>query len=154
MIFIIIFGIFTQNNIAFLTHAKSIIGKDAGSWQFNRHLAEKVLQDKDKDFGYYIYSADEYGYSPRYGINYLSRQQKNSTVYPYEKKPITYLIIGPYGKDMSRGSWWTKNKVHITKPPIKTKYFPNGFRIEKYILTPEEIAVPAESDLIKDIIFR
>lgn len=137
-------------------YTPNTVGKDGGSWLFNYHLAQKVFSDNEKSFGYYIFTPDQYGYSPRYAMNYLAKKQAERIVSPYQKQSVTYLLIAPPGgKDKSiGGDWWKKNKVNITEKPTKVMSFENGFTIEKYALSEKEISVPSDPNLIDTLIFR
>ena len=132
------------------------VGYDTGSWLFNEHVAEKVFGDNEKEFGYYIFSPDEYGYSPRYAMHFIATKHPLQKADAYMKKPITYLLISPPGGKSNgiQGDWWVINKVHITKQPIQTWTFPNGFRVEKYALDASDISVPSDPNMITDLSFR
>jgi len=140
----------------FIWQSRRFINQDAGSWRFNLGLAEKVFDDAGSEFGYFIYTPDQFGYSPRYALNYLQAQYKNKQARPFEKKPITYLLISPPPEDRPflKGDWWKINRVKIAKKPEKVFKFKNGFIIEKYILTPEEINIQADPNLIQSLHFR
>jgi hypothetical protein len=133
------------------------VGKDSSSWQFNLNLAKTIFIDAQNDFGYFIFTPDLFNYSPRYAMNYY---QKNFSFdkksYPFEKKQTTYLIIAPPPdeKPWLNGKWWKENQVGIRKKPVKIFHYDNGYLVEKYILTDEEIKIPADPNLIKDIHFR
>jgi hypothetical protein len=66
------------------------------------------------------------------------------------------LIIAPPPDDKLwlNGKWWKENQVGIRKKPVKIFHYDNGYLVEKYILTDEEIKIPADPNLIKDIHFR
>ncbi len=136
--------------------SSTYINKDTGSWAFNDQLAKTIFDQNDREFGYYIYSTDEFGYNPRYALNYNNRINNTVQLYPYEKKPVTYLIISPGdGEDKhASGDWWRLNRVKIANTPEKVWDFPNGFRIEKYLLTAKEIAIPSDPNIIDSLIFR
>lgn len=132
------------------------IAKDSGSWLFNYSLAKAVYTENDTSFGYYIFSPDQYGYSPRYAMNYLSSKYPQVQVFPYQKQPITYLLISPPGgkNNSIGGEWWKTHRVNITKKPQQTISFANGFKVEKFLLTEKEKAVPTDPNLIDSLIFR
>lgn len=134
----------------------SYIGKTSGSWQFNYQLAQTVFSQGDKRFGYYIFSPDQYGYSPRYAMNYVATKNPRVQVVPYQKQPITYLLIAAPGGDNNAigGDWWKTNRVRITSMPEKTFPYPNGYRIEKHRLSDKEVAIPSDPNLIDSLIFR
>lgn len=138
------------------SYTPATVGTDGASWLFNYRLAQIVFSQGDKSFGYYIFTPDQYGYSPRYAMDYVEKKNSTVTVYPYKKESITYLIISPPGgKDKSiGGDWWKMHKVNITQQPNKVITFPNGFRIEKYLLSDKEKAKPSDPNLIDNLIFR
>jgi len=137
-------------------YTPATVGKDGSSWLFNYNLAQTVFDQGDKAFGYYIFSPDQYGYSPRYAMNYVAKMHPTITVYPYQKETTTYLIISPPGgKDNSiGGDWWKLHRVNIKQQPNKVITFTNGFRIEKYIFSAKEKAIPSDPNLIDNLIFR
>ncbi|MDP3758597.1 MAG: hypothetical protein Q8Q86_02665, partial [Candidatus Daviesbacteria bacterium] len=116
-------------------------------------------------FGYFIFTPDLYGYSPRYAIDLYQKRFKDKKVKPYEKSAITYLVIAPppyYGKDPN-SIWYQKNTnsatwkisdIRITSDSASSVIFNNGFIIEKYNLSDEEIKMGSNPYLIKDIFFR
>jgi len=136
--------------------AQDFIGKDSGSWKFNKELADIIFKQNDKEFGYFIFSPDEYGYSPKYAMNFVGRQTTGKQIFPYEKKQVTYLIIsGPGGENNGlEGGWWKENRVKITSMPDKKWDFPNKFSIEKHTLTKDEQEIQADTNLIDSLIFR
>lgn len=138
-----------------LKNASNFIGKDTGSWLFNRQLAQSVYSYNDTDFGYYIFTPDQFGYSPRYAMDY-EKMFHGTTQHPYEKKTVTYLILAPgIEKNVFEGGdWWKKNRVHITKTPQDTTVFENKFRVERYILTEKEIQVASDPTIVNSLFFR
>ena len=145
-------------NLDFLTHGES-------SWKFNYNVAKSVYESAEENFGYFIFTPDLYGYYPRYAMNYVQKQYPNTKAYAFEKKPITYLLIAPppsYGKDPN-SSWYQKNinaqnwktsDIKINKSSESTIEYSNGFIVEKYSLSKEEIKVNANPNLINNLIFR
>lgn len=133
-----------------------LIGSDAVSWQFYNNLAKDIFTDTDSDFGYYIFTPDQYGYSARYAMNYNSRLQSSVRSFPYTKKEVTYLIIAPAPDDKPNlnGIAWKKDQVRILKEPIKTMVYPNGYTVEKYLLNLEEQSIPSDPNLISGLHFR
>lgn len=148
------FFAFTFEQTTVATSAK--VGTDTGSWLFNYNLAQTIYAQGDKQFGYYIFSPDEFGYSPRYAMEYMSQQQPTTQALPYKKEAVTYLLISPPGgKDKGiSGYWWKIHRVHITSKPFKVWSFSNGFRLEKYHLSPQEQVRPSDPNLIESLIFR
>lgn len=130
-------------------------GKDGSSWKFHYKTAKMMFDNAPKEFGYYIFTADQFGYSSRYGMNYVQTKYKQKEAYPYIKKAVTYLLIAPSDNPTINDSWWKTEKVKIRKEPEKVFRFENSnFRIEKYQLTPEEITDKSDENLIHTLIFR
>lgn len=149
----------------FLAYNPSPTEQDVSTWKFNQLVAQKVFEDKEDEFGYFIFTPDLYGYSPRYALNFYQKRHLAKKVYPYQKKAVTYLVIAPppeYGSDPNsvwykkntNSSTWKSNDIRISKKPELTITFSNGFIIEKYSLSAEEIKVEPNPFLIKDIFFR
>jgi len=164
--FIIIFAINFQAavneiqsyNSDYLAHGES-------SWLFNYNVAKSVYNEAKEDFGYFIFTPDLYGYYPRYAMNYAQKLYPNIKAYPFEKKKLTYLLIAPppsYGKDPN-SLWYQKNvnseswknsDIKINKLPESVMQYSNGFKVEKYFLSQEEIKIGANPYLINTLIFR
>lgn len=163
--FILLYAVNLQAAILDLrSYELSPLNQDVSTWRFNKLMAEKVFSGSEKEFGYFIFTPDLYGYSPRFALNfYQKRAQKK--VFPYQKKETIYLIVAPppaYGKDPNsiwfqkntNSKLWKSNDIRINKQPDLKFSFDNGFAIEKYKLTNEEMKVEPNPFLIKDIFFR
>lgn len=132
------------------------VGKDGSSWKFNLLMIEKIFNSGNNEFGYYIFSPDLFGYSQQYAFNYLKLKYPNIKAVSFEKRPLTYLVYVPPPSDRLYldGRWWKDKQVRINKQPATAVKYPNGFRVEKYILNNKDIDVPSDQNLIKDIYFR
>ncbi|MEI6774561.1 MAG: hypothetical protein WCL18_07435 [bacterium] len=127
---------------------------NTGFWNFYSRQAQTVFNDAGSEFGWYVYTADQYGYSSKYAMHYTQRMLKTKNGLSYVKKPTTYLIIFPSTNRFTNAYDWKTNKIYLTRAPDKVFKFQGGSYVEKYILTPEEQQVPSASDLIKDLTFR
>jgi len=125
-----------------------------GSWLFYFSQAKTIYEDARGDFGYYIYTADQFGYSSRYAMNYGQRLYLKNKAFPYEKKQTIYLIIFPSTNPFTNERWWKKNQVKIDRNPDKVFKFSDGSYIEKYALTVQEQKVQSDQNLINNLIFR
>ncbi len=125
-------------------------------WQFYYSLAKRVYTDAPQEFGYYIYTPDQFGYSERYAMNYTQKEFFSKKATPYSKNKITYLIIAPPPGDKPylNADWWRTNQIKFTRKPDEVFKYNNGFMIEKYILSAAEIAIPSDPNLIQDLHFR
>jgi hypothetical protein len=156
---IIIVGLLMIGSVLVFSRLPSdltLIGSDSVSWQFYNNLAKDVFTDTESDFGYYIFTPDQYGYSAKYALNYNARSHTSIVGFPYKKKGITYLIIAPAPADKSylNGISWKKDQVRILKKPFKTMVYPNGYTVEKYLLNLEEQSIPSDPNLISGLHFR
>lgn len=153
LIFFTIFNFYVNYKIYF--KPASFFGNDNSSWRFDDKAAKLIYDDAPNEFGYYIFTADQFGYSARYAMNYEQYQNKNKKSYPYEKKTVTYLLINPSNNPTISDGWWKTNKVKIDQKPEKVFTFKNSnFRIEKYNLTPDVVNDKSDDTLIHDLIFR
>lgn len=166
IIFLLIYVINIQNGLKdILSYNPNPKEQDVSTWQFNKLVAESIFEGPEKDFGYFIFTPDLYGYSPRYALNFYQKQDLQKEVHPYLKREIIYLLIAPppeYGKDPNsiwyqkntNSNIWKSNDVRITGNPDTIISFKNGFVIEKHKLSDQEIKVDPNPYLIKDIFFR
>lgn len=134
-------------------HNDSYFKNNTSFWQFYLNQAKIIYSDAESEFGWYVYSADQYGYSPKYAMHYVQRSNSKKG-YSFEKKKVTYLIITPSTNRYTNAQDWKKDKVRIARKPDKTFIFQGGMYVEKYVLSEEELKVPSASDLIQDLTFR
>jgi len=127
-------------------------------WKIYRKIAFDIYTDalKEKEFGYYVFSPDLYSYSGRYAITYMQNNFPKVRSFPYSKKRLTYLIIEPAPSDKPwlNGIWWKENEVKIKSKPVKIFNYSCGIKAEKYYLTPEEIEIKSNPNLIQSTHFR
>ena len=151
---IIIFN--TIKNVQHVLNADKFIGIDGSSWKFNLTMASNLYKQADNEFGYFIFSPEMFGYTPRYAMNYAQKIYSDKKAYPFEKKKNTYLILLPIPSnrpDLSH-DWWIKNRVYLKGTPVAELKYKNGYIIQKYSLSDKDIAVPADPNLPKDLHFR
>jgi len=159
-LFIFLMAIVLLGNYYFVAkdiiNSKKFIGFDSASWKFNQTVAKTIFDAEDKEFGYFIFSPDQYGYTPRYALDLMSKTNQERKVYPFQKKKITYLILlpPPDNRPDLDWDWWIKNKVGINIEPISTLKYENGTVIKKYLLSPEEIKIESDPNMIHDLYFR
>jgi len=122
-------------------------------WRSYSQQAKTIYDDAKGDFGWYVYSADQYGYSPKYAMHFIQRSNQNKKGFSFEKKSTTYLIITPSSNKYTNATDWKKDKIYVTRKPDKVFTF-QGSYVEKYRLSEEEQRVPSANDLIRDLIFR
>ena len=115
-------------------------------WLGQKEYAFDLFKNAPLKFGYLINTFDQINnYIPMYTMIFTAKSfpEKNAT--PFDKEKMSYVIAGPYpdGKPMDN-SWWVINKLHISSKPVKHQIFPNGYTIELYSLTDEEIKIQVE----------
>jgi hypothetical protein len=149
---LITYYIFASNQI---TGLSSNMYNNNNSWQFNFRVAKNVYSEVKSSFGYYIFFPDDLGYASRYAMTYTQKFYPHYTANPNIKMPITMLILAPTdnGPNSNR-IWWIKNRVRINKAPRSVINYANGYKVEEYILTDEEIKVPSDPNLVNGLFFR
>jgi len=156
-IFFAVFMLFMIKHNNFIVHAwqTTFSGKDTSSWIVNEEVAKYVYNDAQQDFGYYVYSTDNFGYSKKYAMSYFGRtgvyKEKG---YLCTKKPITYLIY----EQTSPGThtdpvFWKTASVSIKTKPIAVKTI-STIKIEKYQLTPKQVKNPSDPTMICGLQWR
>ncbi|MDP3987978.1 MAG: hypothetical protein Q8P80_02435 [Candidatus Levybacteria bacterium] len=135
--------------------SKRFIGQSNNSWLFYRNVSSKIFTGEEKEFGYYVYSPEVLAYQGKYAMLFQTKQSSKKTHY-FQKKPITYLLIAPppQGNPYMKDEWWKINLLHIDRKPDSTINFVNGYKIEKYKLSEEEIKVPVEKNIDPGLTFR
>ncbi len=134
----------------------AFIGSNPYSWVSLSAVAKKVITNENgHEFGYYVFSPDSYAYQPRYAMIYHF-ERTHAKAFEYVKKPVTYVIAAPPPPDdpYMNEIWWIKNQVHILSEPVNIEQFPSGYKIEKFLLTPEEQKVPHDKNIELGLTFR
>jgi len=147
----------TLFNFTNIRKADSFIGKSQSSWKFQSSMVESIFKDaKDKEFGFFIYAPDIFGYGSKYPFVFMQKKYPNSKPVKYEKKPITYIVVEPPPKQQPRfvPDWWIENKLHIATGPAEIKFFENGFKILKYNLKGKDLTTEIEPGVTDWVYFR
>jgi hypothetical protein len=152
------FIVYALNLVGISQHLSIHMGAirvEEASWQTQWEVAKSLYAQNDTEFGYFVYSPDTLAYGSKYAIFYHSRLSPK-IAHSFKKMPVTYLIIAPPPKNnpLMSDAWWKEHKLHLTKMPDKTISFPSGYKIERYTLTKEEIAVPFDPQIDPGIFFR
>jgi asparagine N-glycosylation enzyme membrane subunit Stt3 len=152
-LFVLFFGSIAAKNK--LDAFSSLTGSGTGSWKFSHQLAQTLFKSAPSEFGYYTFTADEFGYGPRYAMVFTNKEYSNVSALANTKKRVTYVIMAPTenGANNNR-EWWIKNKVRINNTPEQIINYPNGFEVEKFVLTNEEIRIPSDPNLLNGLFFR
>lgn len=158
-IFLVVFSVIFISNFLYASDstksARDFFGKDEDSWKFLFNLSKKVYQFQDKEFGYFIYAPDVVAYEPKYAMLYAGKFYEKR-VYSFQKKPVTYLVIAPPPPDnpYMKDEWWRINQIKIDRQPSWVIEYPNGYKIEKYLLSEEETQIPYNTSINPGLHFR
>lgn len=126
-----------------------------GGWKFFHSIAKEVVEDAPSEFGYYVFTTDLFGYSSQYALHYEDRKNVDKTGFPYQKKPTTYLLIDDPGNHHAVNSVdWKLYDVRIKKKPDEIRQFSPTFFLHKYTLSPEEVEIPSNPNMLNSLIFR
>ena len=162
LIIVLFVGIIVANEIAAVEYVRvsgEFRGKSEDSWNFLHKMERDVFGSMDSEFGYFTYSPDAFSYQSKNAMVFGTYEFPQKRVYYFEKKPVTYLVLAPTAINdpwakYFKASWWTENTLHIYKKPQSAIDYPNGYRVERYELTPAEIAVPWDKPADTGIHFR
>lgn len=132
------------------------VGLTEDDWKFQTKIAEKIFSDSEEEFGYFIFTPDIYAYESKAAMNYLAQKHPEKHVARYQKRPTTYLIIAPdpHHRPDILSSDWKKQKVQLEATPSATFTFPEGYKVEKYLLTPEQVEEPTDPNIDDWLHFR
>lgn len=155
---VLFFGVFLLNlNSAFLDikESQAFIGKNMYSWKFLNEATSQMFQGKENEIGYFIYSPDVVAHEPKYAAIY-NAERSNKKFYYFQKKPVVYLFIQPPPPNdpYMTENFWIKNQLNITASPSSVITFPNGYKLEKFELTKEQIAIPFDPAIDPGLHFR
>ncbi len=147
-----------QYGIKYLGHSDTV---DEYHWKFYRRMAIDIMSHSEKkEFGYYIFTPDQFGYQAKYAMQYFAKSEGIS-VKPYSKQPLTYLLLAPYWDDNKFLSkeYWKNSQVKIDRDPDNLWMYRNSLGEESYSvmqfdLTDSETTVSAETTLVDGIHFR
>ncbi len=125
------------------------------SWKTYDDVALALANVPEKTYGYFVYSPDTLAYQAKYAVFYETEKSKKEAM-SFKKMPVMYLVIAPppANNPLMGDAWWKENKLHLSKKPDSITNFTSGYKLEKYTLTPEEIAVPFDPQIDPGIFFR
>ncbi len=115
-------------------------------WLAQLEYSSSLFKTAPSTFGYFVNTFDQVGnYIPMYAMAFISRSFPEKKANPFTKQKNTFVIAGAYpdGKPLDN-KWWILNKLHIKSAPSSRKVFSNGYSVERYILSGEEINSPTE----------
>lgn len=158
-IFLVLFAVIYLFNLqaaySDMKDSKRIIGVDQYSWKFLESASKKIYNGPERDFGYFVYSPNVVAYEGKYAMWYVGKDSFKHSKY-FTKEDTTYLLIAPPppNNPFMKEDWWIKNQVHIESSPSAQIQFENGYKIQKYRLTKEEIKTPYDPGIDPGLTFR
>lgn len=159
ILFLLIFVFAYTSNFqlarTYIVDSQSFFGKNQNSWKFLSEMTKRFYAVPEHEFGYFIYMPDSLAYQPKYAVSYASKNSAKLSFY-FQKKPVTYILIAPPPPDKigMEDAWWRVNQARINNTPQATINFPNGYKIEKYVLNEDEQKIPFDPTIDTGIHFR
>lgn len=144
----VLFVNFRQSKVvAFST--KDFSGNMESSWKFNDELAKEIVADAPSEFSIFTLDTDIFGYSANYAIRYESARE-NKKINTTSKSSVTYLVIAKNTINHPQFDvrWWKEGQIKILAKPSKSWEYKEKFLIERYDLTPDQVAIPEDPDLM------
>src|SRR3989344_4839200 len=140
ILFFVVLSFNLRSTYLDIKESESFIGNDKYSWKFLNEASQKVFQGPEKVLGYFVYAPDVLAYEPKYAMIYNAEKSGKDALY-FQKKAITYLLIQPPPPNdpFMTENFWITDQVGITSSPSAVINFPNGYKIQKHILTDEDI---------------
>lgn len=125
------------------------------NWSFYSKLANDIYENTDQDFGYYVFTPDQFGYQTKYAMSYYSKNLSRKAQLN-QKAPVTYLIIGKndYKNPFANEDFWQKEQVKIDRVADESWEYQSGYKVKRYNLTDEEIQIESDPNLIEGLHFR
>ncbi len=120
----------------------SFTGRAQNSWRFLSNVGQQVVQMAPNKFGYFVYSPDGFAYQVRYALIYAFKTAHKDAA-EFQKQPTTFVIAAPPPPDKPwfNYTYWQTDKIKIKNLPDETKNFPNGYLIEKFTLSDNDIKI-------------
>jgi len=102
-----------------------------------------------------VYAPDVLAYEPKYAMIYNSERSDKKSYY-FQKKPVTYLFIQkpPNNDPFMTEDFWIEHQINISSSPSSVLLFPNGYKLEKFMLKKEEISIPFDPAIDPGLHFR
>jgi len=129
-------------------------------WKFYRQMMTDITTDAEgREFGYFIYSPDQFGYQGKYAARYFTKDAGDQ-VTSFAKKPLTYLLFAP---NMSNNPWadewyWQEAEVKIDREADHEWTYSHddapSYTVKRFDLTVSEATVSANPYLLDGIQFR
>lgn len=125
------------------------------NWSFYSKLANDIYDNTDQEFGYYVFTTDQFGYQAKYAISFYSKKLSRKILLN-KKAAITYLIIGKndYKNPYANEDFWQKKQVRIDRVADDSWEYQSGYKVLRYDLLDEELLIESDPNLIEGLHFR
>lgn len=150
---LVLFLIVTNSQIIKKQDAK-FFKNNTALWSFYNGQAQSIFRNAEEEFGWFVYTADQYAYPFKYAMSYAAQVYPETRSYKFQKKPVTYLMIYPSDNKYTNEKWWREGQLKITKQPRSISKSIGGSYIEKYYFSVQDAGVPVDSSLLDDLRFR
>ncbi len=155
-VLVVILGFQLIEGLHFVKINAEKIGLIEDDWLFQKKLTTSLFEGDENEFGYFIFTPDIYAYESKAAMTYAISQHPEKNVGRYQKKPVTYMIIAPdpsFRIDIKSANW-KKDRVRLVATPSAALSFPDGYTVEKYDLTPEQLKILPDSTIDDWLHFR
>ena len=139
-----------------LGYLRADLLNDEIHWKFYRQMASDIVADSEgKEFGYFVFSPDQYGYQGKYAMRYLVRKNSLAGI-SYQKRPLTYLIIALNNANnpWANEEFWQAQQVKIEREADRAWIYPSGYQVRRFDLAENEATISADPNLLDGIHFR
>ncbi len=152
VVFALMFLYFMNSNLKYPSSEQNFSRYDSSSWKRNEKVAESIFTNAGNNFGYFVFSPDEFGYTGKYAMDFVQRQFPEKKAVLCQKEKETYIIYFP---SLGANDWlyWKNNKVHINVSPVETMGL-GPIKVEKYLLSQAQTKIAVDPNLICNLQFR
>lgn len=126
------------------------------SWKNLKAITQVAFSGEEPEFGYFVYSPDKLAYEAKFAMIYQVKRYTNKKAIYFEKRPVTYIISAPPPPEDPYVSqrYWREQQMNINVEPIFRQEFPNGYIVERFELSDEELLKPFSKEEDSGLHFR
>ena len=156
---IIVVALIITNQIGVIERLVSDYSKTSkydDSWKNLNAITQFVFRGEESEFGYFLYSPDKLAYESKFAMVYQTKRFENKKAFYFKKMPVTYIISTPPPPEDPYVSqtYWRESQINIKTDPVFREEFPNGYFVERFELSEEEIKKPVSAGEDSGLHFR